>query len=218
MWAIMIPPILGNIWGRKLLVPIEIVGGIWHLTTLIVIIVVLLSMAPISSNEFVWKKFVTGVSGWENPGISFSLGMLSATFPLVAFDGVLHMSEETKTAPRTVPRAMVLGVGPNAILTFGFLLTVLYTLGDLESVSTSPTGYPFIQILYNVTKSRAATSVLVGSMLVTLFLSTFSAFASVSRLVWAFARDGGLPFSDFFVQVCWCPCQAAQKAVLRRLL
>jgi len=38
-------------------------------------------------------------------------------------------------------------------------------------------------------------------LMITGYVSLFGSLASVSRLVWAFARDGGLPFSKFFVYV-----------------
>ena len=202
MWAVIALPLFANVWGRRLLAPLEIVGGIWHIITLPVLMVTLLCLAPIGSNKFVWTTMVNDVSGWTNPGISFSIGMLSAAFPLGGFDGVLHMSEETRAAARTVPRTMILAVVTNSVLAFAWLITLLYTMGDdIVGLLESPTGYPIIQIYYNTVKSGAGAAALMSLGLVTGIIALFSVLASVSRLVWAFARDGGLPFSSFFVQV-----------------
>ncbi len=68
-------------------------------------------------------------------------------------------------------------------------------------MSETLTGYPIIQILYNSTGSTAATTVLMTFLIFIGVVAVFSSLASVSRLTWAFARDKGLPFSNFFGQV-----------------
>ena len=89
----------------------------------------------------------------------------------------------------------------NGILAFAFIITVLFCIGDPIAVSETLTGYPIIQILYNSTGSTAATTVLMTFLIFIGVVAVFSSLASVSRLTWAFARDKGLPFSNFFGQV-----------------
>jgi len=86
-------------------------------------------------------------------------------------------------------------VGVNAVLGFVMLITLCFTLGDVEEILKSPTGFPFIQIFYNTTKSLAATDAMVTILIVTLTACTISEVATASRQLWSFARDGGLPFS-----------------------
>lgn len=57
------------------------------------------------------------------------------------------------------------------------------------------------EIFYQATRSLNGTNTLVAMLMITGYVSLFGSLASVSRLVWAFARDGGLPFSKFFVYV-----------------
>ena len=80
-------------------------------------------------------------------------------------------------------------------------VTMCFCLGDLSDVVDSPTGYPFIQVFYNATQSYAATNVLVAIMIVTLTACCVSEVATSSRQLWSFARDKGIPFSDWFAQV-----------------
>lgn len=83
---------------------------------------------------------------------------------------------------------------------FVFVLVLLFFLGPLtDEVTTAP--LPLIYVIYGATKSRAATNILVSLIAVIIFLALFNIFASVSRLVWVFARDNGLPFSNFFAYV-----------------
>jgi choline transport protein len=97
---------------------------------------------------------------------------------------------------------MVTSVLINGGLSFAFIITILFTIGDVQAVSQSPTGYPIIAILFQATKSNAATTVLMVCIVVIGIVALFGTLASVSRLVWAFARDGGLPFGSVFTHVC----------------
>jgi len=89
----------------------------------------------------------------------------------------------------------------NSIMALAWLITFLFCIGDVEAVLTTPTGFPIIEVYYQATKSKAATTVLVCMILVSTTIALFGVFASVSRLAWAFARDNGLPFSTFFAYV-----------------
>jgi amino acid transporter len=96
---------------------------------------------------------------------------------------------------------MVMAVVINSVFAFGFVVCLLFTIGNLETVSTTTTGYPIIEVYYQATKSKAGTNVMMVMLLIVIGIGSFSIFASVSRLMWAFARDKGLPFSDFFSYV-----------------
>lgn len=61
---------------------LEIIGGTCHLLFFIVTIITLAVLAPRSTNEFVWTTVTSGLSGWNNSGVSFCLGLLSPAFAL----------------------------------------------------------------------------------------------------------------------------------------
>lgn len=109
------------------------------------------------------------------------------------------MSDEVKRARLRVPRSMIFSVVVNATMQFLFMITVLFTIGDVDRVSAS--ALPIIEVYYQATGSRAATNLFVFMLLFIIFVSFFNVFASVSRLLWAFSRDDGLPFSRIFAKV-----------------
>lgn len=86
------------------------------------------------------------------------------------------------------------------MLLIAFIIVLLFFVGPLDQI---PSGapLPLIYVIYNATGSRAATNTLVALIAVIFFFCLFNIFASVSRLVWVFARDNGLPFSNFFSYV-----------------
>jgi len=81
---------------------------------------------------------------------------------------------------------------------FAFIICLLFTIGDINKVANTPTGLPLIEVFYEATKSKNATNFLVSMPAIVLFFTQFNVLASVSRLIWTFAKDNGLPFSRQF--------------------
>jgi choline transport protein len=113
----------------------------------------------------------------------------------------MTLGAEVKNAPLRVPQSMVLSVLINGVLAWGIIITILFTIGDSVAVSQTPYVYPIIQMLYNSTGSKGATTAIMTLLLFIGVVAVFSTLASVSRLTWAFARDKGLPLSHFFGKV-----------------
>ncbi|KAH7360368.1 amino acid/polyamine transporter I [Rhexocercosporidium sp. MPI-PUGE-AT-0058] len=198
MWGFVLIPVIWNLWCRKMLNRLEMIGGICHLLFFSVSIITLVVMADHSSPGFVFNNLWHEFSGWSNPGVAFSIGIITVTFPITAFDGVIHMSDEVKGAKTQVPYSMIIAVTSNSIMQFAFMVAVMFCIGDVDQVTNTPTLLPIIEVYYQATKSKPATNLLVFMIALVLFISLFNIFASVSRLAWSFARDNGLPFSKTF--------------------
>lgn len=84
--------ILCNLYLRRILGALEIIGGICHIFFFVVIIVVLTTMARRSTPSFVFTTLISDASGWNNPGISWNVGVMPLIITLVNCDGVTHMS------------------------------------------------------------------------------------------------------------------------------
>ena len=82
-WAYIMVPFLCNVYGRKLLKAIEIVGGIFYIIYFVATIVTLIVMAPRNSSGFVFTTSFFGLSGWENEGVQWSIGLLTITAILI---------------------------------------------------------------------------------------------------------------------------------------
>ncbi len=137
------------------------------------------------------SKYYTGRNGHTIRLLSPSTNLLPTLPP----------GEEVSNAPVAIPRAMVLTILINGFLAFGILLAALFSIGDVEKALNSPTGYPIIEIFYQATGSTRAATAMMSAIIVIAFTSTFGILAATSRLTWAFARDRGLPFSEFFAYV-----------------
>lgn len=98
MIATIVVPFICNIWFRKVLDLFEISGGILHIVLFLVFIVVLSVFGQRNKPDFVFKTLVYDQSGWSNKGVSWGLGLLSVSFPVVGFDSVLHMCKSPRCA------------------------------------------------------------------------------------------------------------------------
>jgi amino acid transporter len=120
---------------------------------------------------------------------------------LTSLDATAHMTEEMKDARKDAPKAIIWAVWIGAITGFIFLVAVCFCIVDIDAAASSPTGVPIFQIFESSTRSFAAGMVLSVQISIISLISLAFLCAQSSRLAFAFARDGGLPFSGFFSKV-----------------
>lgn len=111
------------------------------------------------------------------------------------------MAEEMHQPALNIPRAMVGSVVLNGIIGLAWVFMLLFSLGDLGDLLASPTGFPFIQLFLNVTKSQLGATLMVLVINFTAIFGNCAALTSTSRTYWAFAKDDAAPFSRFFKEV-----------------
>src|ERR1700722_10162410 len=116
-------------------------------------------------------------------------------------------AEEIRDASLTLPKAIMWSVGVNSILGFLMAVTLIFTLGDIDSIFASTTRQPFIQVFYNATQSYTAVNVMTAIVIILLVACCISEGATASRQIWSFARDEGLPGSAWLSQVIRRSCQ-----------
>ncbi|KAF2851897.1 amino acid permease [Plenodomus tracheiphilus IPT5] len=199
-WATVIYAAAFNIWGVRILPTANLLAGVLHVVGFLVIVVVLGVMSPKNTASFVFTE-VTNSSGWSNEGVSWLVGLLSAVFPVLGYDAACHLAEEMPHASRNVPLAMIGSVTINGVLGLVFCIVLLFATGPLDVLLATPTGFPFMQIFLDATKSTAGATVLSAILTAIAIAATAAGVTSTSRTVWAFARDKALPFDRYFSHV-----------------
>lgn len=199
-WAVVAVAIFVNVVVPNVLPRLEIGILVIHLTSFVAIIVTLLVLSPKSSPSWVFGATLNG-GGWPTMGVSWCVGFIGNVATFVGADASVHMAEEIENAAVNLPRAIFAGMGINSLLGFAMMLTILFCLGDSESVLKSPTGLPFIQIYYNVTASYAGVAVMVCIGIALTVAACVGIITTASRMTWAFARDRGLPLSGILQKV-----------------
>ncbi|RHZ65337.1 GABA permease GabA [Aspergillus thermomutatus] len=173
---------------------------IWSLTGFAVICITVLACASpnYSSGKFVFTDFINE-TGWPD-GVAWLLGLLQGGLGVTGFDGVAHMIEEIPNASVVGPKIMIGCVGIGTVTGTIFLIVLLFVAGNIDDVISSAAG-PLLQILKNATNSNAGAICLLMFPLVCMLFATISIMTTSSRMIFAFARDGGLPASPFFSKV-----------------
>ncbi|KAF2750152.1 hypothetical protein M011DRAFT_492433 [Sporormia fimetaria CBS 119925] len=199
MVAFMVVPYLVNLWFRKVLNTLEMSAAIGQVCLMIVVIALLLASGPKHDSSFVFKTLTWEQSGWGNKGVSFGIGTLTPVLCFSGVDSILHLSDEIKQVRTRVPHSMVFAVVSNSVMLMIFSVVLLYCMPPLDQLMLSP--LPLIDIVYNATNSRAATNAILIGVFILFTIWTFNSFASVSRLIWCFAMDNGLPYSNWLSKI-----------------
>ncbi|KAJ5709725.1 hypothetical protein N7493_010016 [Penicillium malachiteum] len=189
-----------NAFGNAILPTIYRGAFTWSIGGFIIVSITVLACASPDYNTayFVFCDFVNS-TGWPD-GVAWLLGLLQGGLGVTAFDAVAHMIEEVPNPSVEGPKIMVSCVGIGTITGWIFLVVLLFVAGNMEQVTTSAAG-PLLQILIDATKSKAGAICLLMLPLVCLILAILSVMTTSSRMIFAFARDGGLPASKFFAKV-----------------
>nr|OQO26121.1 hypothetical protein B0A51_04515 [Rachicladosporium sp. CCFEE 5018] len=184
-----------NTYGARQLPLVEASLALLHFGGIFVIMIILWTLAP-RNNPYSAFFHINNDGGWASDGLSLLVGLYPLTVSLNGFDSQVHMSEETKDATRAMPRAIMWSTYINGFLGFVMAITMIFTLGDLDEILATATGYPFIQVFFNVTKSHVGTTLMTVLILLPLLGSVIACVATASRQIWSFARDEGVPFSS----------------------
>ena len=157
-------------------------------------------MAPKRSAEFVFVE-TSNLTGWSNDGVAWLIGLLSTTYSFLGYDAATHLSEELPHPKKKVPIAMVGSVVVNGIIGFVYCVVLLFSLGDLDTVLASPTGFPFIQVFLDTTNSSVGTTIMTLIISLIAVAANAAGLTSTSRTAWALARDNATPYASYFAHV-----------------
>ena len=151
---------------------------------------------------FTFTNF-TGAEGsvWpKNEGVvlPFLLGLILAVYTITGFDASAHTSEETRDAAKTVPKGIVSSVVYSAI--FGYIMICTFVLVMPDVATGVKQGFGFFDALLGMLPVALKIILSVGIFLVN-FLCGLACLTSTSRMMFAFARDGGLPASSFLRKI-----------------
>ncbi|KAI6127158.1 amino acid/polyamine transporter I [Pisolithus sp. B1] len=187
-----------NTFGVHLLKYLNNVSIWWHFLGTTSLVIAILARAPKhQSANFVFCTFIdgTGVNGNEGHAYVCIIGILMAQYTLTA-----KMTEETHNAAMAGSIGIIMALGVSAILGWFLILGLLFSIQNLETTISSPTGEPVAQIFLDTVGEKGAIVLMVIVIGAMYFCGTFSV-TSNSRMMFAFARDGGIPGHKFFRKV-----------------
>jgi amino acid transporter len=175
-------------------------SGYWILLVAAVLAVCLLLFAPsLEPSRLVTFENFSGTPGgavWPvtgTLGLLFAQGLLLPAYTITGFDASAHVAEETISAAKSVPRGIVRAVLVSGVA--GWILLCAMVLAAPSVPEVAAKGEAAFLSIINRVLPQLLGSVLVASIVLAQYLCGLATVTSASRMAFAFARDGGLPFS-----------------------
>ena len=129
----------------------------------------------------------------ESVAWAFALGSLLPAYTITGFDASAHTSEETVGAAVNVPKGIVRSVLVSGIFGWGMLIAIVLAMPDLDAAAAQ--GGDVVPWTMRQALSPVLAKTLFVAIGVAQYLCGLATVTSASRMAYAFARDGGLPFS-----------------------
>ncbi|QRK07249.1 amino acid permease [Archangium violaceum] len=167
----------------------------YHVAGVAVVIGALVAFAPKQDASFLLTRFSTESNVYA---YGFLIGLLQAQWTFTGYDASAHVSEETVDPTRNAPWGIFLSVAVSAVVGYVLLAGVTLAIGDLSAAAAAPN--PFLHVLRE-SLGPALGGALVWIAIGAMWFCGLSSVTSNSRMLFAFARDGGLPASPLLARV-----------------
>jgi amino acid transporter len=120
------------------------------------------------------------------------IALLQAQWTYTGYDASAHMAEETYLARKNSAWGVFLSVAVSAVA--GYVMLMVLTLSITDISATATDSYPVLKIVYDNLSGLLANLIAIV-IAVAMWLCGLSCITSMSRMWFAFARDGGMPGS-----------------------
>jgi amino acid transporter len=193
-------------------------SGYIILATAVVLTLALFAFAP--SHDFsrlvTYHNYTGDAGGGVWPAATvflyvFAIGFLHVVYTITGFDASAHTSEETRDAQREVPKGMLRSVWWSFLFGYALVAAMLLALPDQKDASGNVVdgvsagaaqGWnAFNWLIAQSPMPGILRSLIIIGIVVSNFLCALAGLTSTSRMMFAFARDGGLPLSDTLKKV-----------------
>lgn len=229
MIVIMIPQMLINMFGIRLTARLSDFSVYWHICGVLIIVLLLvlfgkytqpfstlfhgtITIHPndlagsFSAGPFTFESIMLKLPAvadfYTSSGLVFAfvLGLLQAQWTYTGYDASSHVAEEMVMARLNSAWGVFLSVAVSAIV--GYILLIILTLHVPDIAATvSPANAPAVlYVVYeNLLPLFAHTiAIIIGGAM---WLCGLSSITSMSRMWFAFARDGGMPGYTLIKQI-----------------
>jgi amino acid transporter len=130
----------------------------------------------------------------------FVLALLQAQWTYTGYDASAHVAEETRLARKNVAWGVFLSVAVSAVVGWLMLLALTWSIPDGNVAAVANDPYPVLSIVSSNLPAALANAIalMIGGAM---WLCGASSLTSMARMWYAFARDGGMPFSELLAHV-----------------
>ncbi|EXX87783.1 amino acid transporter [Paenibacillus darwinianus] len=143
--------------------------------------------------------FQVGETFSDKPYIlAFLIGLLQAQWTFTGYDASAHTIEETINPRVRAPWGIFTSVAYSFV--FGFIMLAIVTLSIKDASAATEAGNAFI---YVISQALGGTfgSVILWLVTLAMWFCGCASITSFSRMLYAFARDKGMPYSSQWAQI-----------------
>lgn len=185
-----------NHFGIKVVAWLNNFSATYHIIGVSVLILALLVFGPKHDVSYV---FTTGFTTSEFPyWWAFLLGLLQAQWTYTGYDASAHTTEETINPRVKAAWGVYLSVLISAVFGYIMLFVITSTIGDAAEVAGATN--PFIFVVEQALGDWAGRATL-WMVTLAMWFCGLSSITSNSRMIYAFARDGGMPKSEVWATI-----------------
>ncbi len=230
MTIIMIPQVLINIFGIKLTAFLNDFSVYWHIGGVIIMALLLtifgthaqpfsflfqgavsvnpndlagsFAAGPFTFNSLMMK--IPGFVGLYAGGglaLAFVLGLLQAQWTYTGYDASAHVAEETVMARLNSAWGVFLSVAVSFVVGYVMLLILTLHIPDIAATIDPANSPAVLYIVYSNFDNVLFGHIIAVIIGVAMWLCGLSSITSMSRMWFAFARDGGMPGHGLIKQI-----------------
>jgi len=221
MAAIMLPQVLINVFGIRLTARLNHFSVYWHIAGVLLIAALLIALGrharPLAflfqHSQTVRPAELAGsfaIGPWSvdslmlrlpgmqalyahgGIGLAFVLGLLQAQWTYTGYDASAHVAEETVMARLNSAWGVFLSVAVSAVVGYAMLLVLTLHVPDVAA-TVDAAHAPAVLYLASVNLPAWAGNLVAIVIGGAMWLCGLSSITSMSRMWFAFARDGGMP-------------------------
>jgi amino acid transporter len=175
-------------------------SGWWVLGISALLTVLLLACGWQGFAQLFQFKDLGGVPDLDEEGtrpqlwVLFFLGLLLPAYTITGFDASAHAAEETVDASHRVPQGIINSVLLSGVFGWVLLAAAVIAAPSLADAAAQKGG-SFVWVVKQALPGWLS-PVMLAAIVLAQYLCGLATVTSASRMLYAFARDGGVPFSS----------------------
>ena len=202
--AVLLSHALINHVGIRLVSRLNDLSVAVHVVGVIAIVGAVLLFAPKQPIGFFFARVTSNTNGWPY-WWAFVVGLLQAQWTFTGYDASASVSEETVDPRRRVPWGIVLAVVVSSVVGYLLLIALTLAITDIPSVLNARDAggheVPAVIAILTGALGERAGGLVTALAAMAMWFCGLSAVTWTSRVIYAFARDEGMPASAVWKRV-----------------
>ncbi|WP_409345663.1 amino acid permease [Paenibacillus sp. MBLB4367] len=171
----------------------------WYHIAIVAVVVVSLAFFTKDGLQPLDYLFTVGQTFSDKPYMfAFLIGLLQAQWTFTGYDASAHTIEETVNPRIRAPWGIFTSVAYSFV--FGFIMLAFVTLSIRDAGAAASADNAYIYIISEALGGAFGTTVL-WLVILAMWFCGLSSITSFSRMMYAFSRDKGMPFSRHWAEI-----------------